>query len=235
MEAKQIRLKSEADFQRLRDRIDEEVSHARHHWSLFKGLQEASAEYAFEMNESNTFWHLTFIAHLDAVVSHLGRLYDKHTGALSLGRFIETVRANRNLFSDEAFKERLKDNPHVETLVEGREISDAILDAELASVSESEPLVVNLWSIRDSMIAHIDAEKVRTGAAATQMRWPPLGDIEVLLDRASAITGKYSFYYGASAHGGIAGGDDYKSLLRWVRKALIAHRAGIQRIQEAGQ
>lgn len=78
MEAKQIRLKSEADFQRLRDRINREVSHARHHWGLFKGLQDASAEYALEVNERNTFWYLTFIAHLDAVGSHLRRLYDKY-------------------------------------------------------------------------------------------------------------------------------------------------------------
>lgn len=216
---------SEVEFERLRDRIDLEVSHTRHHWNLLKGLEEASSEYAVEMNESNTFWHLTFIAHRDVVVSHLGRLYDKRKRTLSLSSFLETVRANRAVFSDEAFRKRLKHNPHVETLVNDRAISDSDLDAELASVSESEPLVPKLWSIRDSIIAHTDAENIRLDAPEAHRRWLPADDIDTLLNRASTITGKYSLYFGASHYGGIVGADDYKSLLRWLRKAVSARKA----------
>ena len=100
MPLKPIRVKSEKEFGRLRDRINREVSHARHHWSLLKEIEKARADYSREINESYTFWYLTSIAHREAVLSHLGRLYDDTNGTLSLSGFLETVRANRNFFSD---------------------------------------------------------------------------------------------------------------------------------------
>jgi hypothetical protein len=160
LNAKPIRVKSEEEFERVRDRIDLEVNHAKDHWDLLKGLEASREDYYIEMNESNTFWHLTLIAHRDAVLSHMCRLYDKYAGALSLGRFLLTVKANRDLFSDTAFRERLKDNPHVDTLVSDRVIDDSELDTEFASVSGSDPLVSRLWDLRDTVISHTDAEKL---------------------------------------------------------------------------
>jgi len=88
---------NEAEFERIRDRIDLEASHAADHLLLLQGLVAARDEYHLEMNESNTFWHLTFKAHLDAVVSHLCRLYDKTKGTLSLDKFLRTVKAHPEL------------------------------------------------------------------------------------------------------------------------------------------
>ena len=228
MPLKPIRVKSEKEFGRLRDRIDREVSHARHHWSLLKEIEKARADYSREINESNTFWHLTSIAHRDAVLSHLGRLYDDTNGTLSLSGFLETVRANRNFFSDEAFRERLKDNPQVENLVRDRPIDDAGLDAEIATVSEPDPLVKALHNLRHKIIAHTDADVVRRNAPEAHTRWLPLDKIDKLLSRASDITTKYSLYFHGAFYGGIVGGDDFMATLRWVRKGLAAHDAEIE-------
>src|SRR5580693_878965 len=108
MSVKPIRVRNEEEFERLRDRIDLEVSQARHHWTLLKALDVARADYWREINQSNTFWHLTFIAHYGCVEAHLGRLYDDTNGALSLSRFLATVKANLNFFSDDAFRGRMK-------------------------------------------------------------------------------------------------------------------------------
>jgi hypothetical protein len=89
----------------------------------------------------------------------LERLYDTHDASLSLARFLETVRANRSLFSDDAFKERIKYNPHKESLAENRPIDGVVLDAELNTVSESDPLVKELHSLRNKVIAHTDANE----------------------------------------------------------------------------
>ena len=217
MNKKAIRVKSEVEFDQLCDRIDLEASHAVHHWSLWKGLHASREDYYLEMNVSNTFWHLTLIAHRDAVLSHLCRLYDKNGGALSLGRFLLTVKANRDFFADAAFRQRLKDNPHVDTLAKNRAIDDSELDKELASVSDSDPLVPKLWDLRDKVISHTDADRVRRNAPKT---WLPPEDMETLLGRAGAITSKYSLFYKASLYGGIVGADDYTSTLRLLRKAL---------------
>jgi hypothetical protein len=144
---KAIPVENESEFERLRDRIDLQASEAKDHWSLLKGLDAARSDYYREMDLSRTFWHLTLNAHMEAVVSRLCRLYDKDGGALSLGRFLLTVSEKRAFFSDAAFKKRLKDNPHAESLVQNRAINDVELSNEISSVSESGPLVIRLWRI----------------------------------------------------------------------------------------
>lgn len=233
MKTKPIRVKNEEEFERLRDRIDMEVSHARHHWSLLKALDAARGDYWREMNESNTFWHLTFIAHREAVVSHLGRLYDDTNGALSLSRFLETVRANLAFFSDEAFRIRLKDNPYVEMLVTDRSIEDAVLDAELASVSgAADSLVKKLHFLRNKSLAHTDAELVKNPTDAARQCSLPAEEMHTLLSRASGITTKYSLYFSGSTYGGIACADDFKATLQWIRKGLMAHDAEMEKEEE---
>jgi len=142
--AKTIRVNNEEEFERLRDRIDLEASNASDHFDLLKGLEASRQDYYLEVNESNTFWHLTFIAHRDAVLSHLCRLYDRDGGAQSLRRFLLTVRANPDFFSEAAFRERLKDNVHVDTLANARRFDERELDRELASVSGTESSVSRL-------------------------------------------------------------------------------------------
>jgi len=175
--------------------------------------------------EGRTFTrHASPKAHLDAVLSHLCRLFDKTQGNLGLGKFLRTVKAHPELFSDTAFRERLKDNPHVDTLVTDRVIDDAELGAELESVSDSDPLVSRLLDLRTKLISQLDAERVMQNVPATGLT---AEDIEALLNRARTITSKYSLLYRAPVYGGIAGADDYKSTLRWVRKALVAYNAEI--------
>jgi hypothetical protein len=223
---KAIRVRDPIEFDRLRKGIDQEASAASHHFQLLKGLDEARGEYHREMNESNTFWYLTFIAHQSVVLSHLCRLYDQETSALSLARFLLTVRSNWKQFSKAAFQERPADNPNVEPVINFRAIDDIELDRELESVSKTDPSVSRLLSLRNAVIAHTGAKEVQSGS---QQLFLPVQDIELLLTRARAITSKYSLLCAASMYGGIAGADDYKTTLRWLRKALTAHREQIDK------
>jgi hypothetical protein len=119
MKAEAIRLRDdrEIEFERLRERIALEASNAADHFNLLKALEASRENYSLEMNQSHTFWHLTFIAHREMVLAHLCRLYDKDSAALSLSRFLLTVKRNRDLFSEVAFRNRLADNLHLDTLV----------------------------------------------------------------------------------------------------------------------
>src|ERR1700683_3994842 len=91
---------NETQFERIRDRIDLEVSHAADHLRLLQGLVASRVDYFLEMNESDTFWQLTIKAQLDAVLAHLCRLYDRTKGTLSLARFLRSVKAHPELFSN---------------------------------------------------------------------------------------------------------------------------------------
>jgi uncharacterized protein (DUF427 family) len=145
-----------------------------------------------------------------------------------LSRFLETVRANRALFSDDAFKKRLKDNTHVDSLVKDRPVDDDTLDADLQTVLKSDPLVKSLHDLRNKAIAHTDADVVKTDTEAANKGWLPPDDIEKPLRKASDITAKYSLYYGASCYSGVAAADDFKNTLGWLRKALVAHDTEIE-------
>jgi hypothetical protein len=223
-----IRVNDETEFERLRDRIDLEASGGADHWRLLRGLDQAFAEYYLEINESWTFWHLTTIAHRDAVLSHLCRLYDKTGGALSLGRFLLTVRAKREYFSDAAFRERLKDNPHVDGLATDRQIDESELAKEIESVSDSDPLVSRLHDLRNTVLSHRDADSVMKDKRQASLQSLPPEDIEALLSRARGITSKYSLLYRASLYGGLTGEDDYKHLFDLLRDARTSREAKIE-------
>ena len=158
---------------------------AADHFDLLNGLWVSRGEYSCEMNVSNTFWHLTFIAHRDAALSHLCRLYDKDTAALSLVRFLKTVKENRDLFSDVAFRERLKGNEHVDALIQDRAIDDSEIEAELASVDHSDPLLSRLMDLRNHVISHTAADRVRRSMPNPGL---PAQEVGMLLNRARSIT-----------------------------------------------
>ena len=225
---KPIRLTTEEEFERLRDRIDLEASDAEDHWQLLNGLRGSFSDYYVEMNQSWTFWEMTFKAHYGTVLLHLCRLYDQDTAALSLGRFLLTVKEHTDYYSDAAFKRRLQDNPHVDGLAAGRIIDRSILDEEIASVSGADPLVARLHKLRNTALSHRSAEVVRT-SGSRPLRPLPDADIEALLARARALTAKYSLLYKASRYAGVAGADDYRTLLRLLREARSSRQKKIDK------
>jgi hypothetical protein len=56
--------------------------------------REGVDEYSPEINETPAFWELTRRAHKDAVILRLGRLYDPHATATSLGNLLQTMKEN---------------------------------------------------------------------------------------------------------------------------------------------
>ncbi|HEY3827185.1 MAG TPA: hypothetical protein VGL82_21670 [Bryobacteraceae bacterium] len=215
---------TEEEFERIRDRIDLEVSHAADHLHLLQGLLATHPNYFLEMNESWTFWSLTFKAHYTVVLSQLCKLYDKTKGNLSLKRFLQAVNDHQDFFSDAGFRKRLAGNPHINTLAANRSIEAVELAAELASVSESDALVFRLLELRNKTGSHLDTGRIMQGIETTGLT---VAELELLLRRARAITGKYSLLFRASVYGGMVGSDDYLSTLKWVRKALSAHQKSI--------
>lgn len=216
---------TEEQFERIRDRIDLEASDAGEHLHLLQGMLDARQDYYLEMNESWTFWSLTFKAHYTVVLSQLCKLYDKTKGTLSLKRFLQAVNDHPELFSEASFRKRLEGNLHIDILAADRSLDAAQLAAELASVSETDPLVARLLELRNKTGSHLDAGRIMRGIETAGLT---VAELEVLLRRAREITGKYSLLFRASVYGGTVGSDDYLSTLHWVREALSAHQKGIE-------
>ena len=200
-----LRIKSKEQFDSLIDHLVLETHRAWDHWDLWGGLDKALAEYGTEIDQTPQFWRLTIRAHQDSVILRLGRLFDPHPIALSLGNLLQTIH-------HEVTNSRLSDLG-----ITFEKMDLAILQTDLETVSERDSLVSRLMEIRNDYLAH-RASRLVLGKSLTTL---PREDIEALLKRASSILEKYRAACGrpyVSRH--YAGEDDYKHLLELLRHGL---------------
>lgn len=214
-------MQTEEEFERLLDRVSYDAYRAADYWRLLQGLDASVEEYGREFAQNQTFWGFAINAMHEAVLSYLGRLYDKTQTAVSLQRFLLTAKSHPSYFSEQAFRARLRNNPHVDSLAaETRTLNLRELDDEIQSVSESDTLVKQLQHIRNKSVAHRDADMVRL-ATQSSLAGLNVTDAKTLLERAAGILFKYSMLYRASClSDSVSGSDDYKDLLQLVKRSL---------------
>ncbi len=208
---------SEATFSKLLESLVMDTAVAESHWRLYKDLQAAVPEYVREFNESVAFWRLTFDAHLDVTLFRLARLYDDQANGNNLPNLIVRIEVNLTLFDEPNFRERLKDNPFVESLAVGVQPPDAaVLHSDKAQVSKTDPLVKRLHALRNQVLAHrspgvvLDAGRNITIAE---------DDVASLLLRAHEVVNRYSILFRASSTlGQLYGQEDFRGVLNAVRK-----------------
>jgi AbiU2 len=224
-----IPLESEEAFNTLLTSLTEDTVTASIHWRLHKDLWASVPEFVTELNQSPAFWSLTFSAHREVALFRLGRLYDQQSGALSLPSLVDTIAANQHLFDDGSFRDRLKDNPFVESLAQGvRRPDEATLAGDAATVSEkSDPLVKRLLAIRNRVFAHRDP-RVILGTVQDPSGAIDNADIDTLLDRAATIVNRYGIMFRAgSSLMSIVGQDDFRRVLEHVRRDVAAYEKQI--------
>lgn len=223
-----IPINSEEEFERLLDDISAEASRAIDPWQLLKNLDAAREDYALEINETLTFWHITFRSLHDAVLSYLGRLYDKTHTSLSIGCFLNTIKSHPEFFTEQAFRRRLHENPHVDTLAERAQIDLIALEPEIRSVSEADSLVEKLHNIRNKRVAHRDGNMVRL-ATMSSLAGLTVAEIDTLIDRANGLVSKYGLMYRASyVAPWIIGNEDYTYLLRLLKQSIDFNNAQLE-------
>lgn len=222
-----ISIESDDQFKLLLESLASELVDANIHWRLLKDLQEQIVPFSDEFNQTATFWTLTLQAQLDATIFRLVRIYDGNTQSLSLRNFLDTIIENLQIFEVDRYRERLKDNPFVESLAENAEQPDpSQLASDLAFVSSENSMVRRLTVWRNNLFAHRSAQNaVRNYNIAGDY---PLtdDDIDNLLTEGMAILNRYSLMFVANTYSTqIVGHNDFTFLLECVRKDLVARRA----------
>lgn len=172
-----IRVKKRSEFDGFVEHLTHEAYRARTHWDLWKGLDASFKQYWEDLNRTPSFWELTRRAHQDAVILRLGRLYDPHPTAISLGTLLATMHKHATAPGAE-FPPGLAD------------LDRAQLDGGMESVSDSDPSVKNLLTWRNEYLAHRSSKRVAEGTFA---HLPELRsrDIAKLVNRAIGILRKY--------------------------------------------
>ena len=219
--SKPIRIKNSAEFDSLMKGLARDIVDANIHYRLYKNLNNAISEYVTELNQSPAFWNLTFSAQIDATLLRLSRAYDSHTVSLNLPRLLATIKANLHIFDTQDFKQRLKDNPFVESLANDCRIPDINeLKADIDLVSTTDTLVKRLLEWRNNIGTH---RNPRVTLVPNSVMVAPLkySEIESLLERAITILNNYSMLFGALAYSAsMVGANDYKDVLDCIRKDI---------------
>jgi hypothetical protein len=230
----QIKIRNSEEFHRLLFALVNELVDAQIHFKLYQDLTVAKAEYAREFNQSWTFWSLTFQAHLDAVLVRLCKAYDQFdqpdSATVNLRNLLDTIAENLPFFDEPNFRERLKDNPFVDSLAEvPRRPDPQRLQDDVKSVSNSNPLVRKLTIWRSNFYAHRSREHA-LAAGEFAKKYPLLiADVEALLANGVAIVNRYSDLFIATHHStDKVGRDDYRWLLKAARQTLDAHDAQVE-------
>src|ERR1700693_1885409 len=146
-----IPVSNDMELERIFRHIAGQANRASDYWYMLEQLEHGTEEYAMEMAQTQAFWGFVFSALRDAVLSSLCRLYDQDPRALSLGTFLRTIQTYRGHFSEDQFRERLREDAYIEELAADRSVVDsAALGGEIDIVSATtDPLVAKLERLRN--------------------------------------------------------------------------------------
>ena len=225
-----IDVEDSAEFKRLLEALVDELIDAHDHFRLHQDLNAAIPDYQAEFNQSAGFWTFTLSAHMDATLLRLCKAYDLYEGkpSLNLRNFLETIEANLHLFDEPNFRQRLKDNPFVDSLAaEPRKPDTPQLHTDLKSVSAADQLVKKLAIWRNNYFAHRSRSSALDPKGFTKQNLILFSEIEALIDNGLRIVNRYSSLFSATVHTSLPI-KDYKYLLNAARRDLEAREARIQ-------
>lgn len=222
-----IEVKDSAEFSRLLVALSGDIVNAHIHYRLYRDLREALRQHHLVAVQSNTFWSLTLQAHLNACIHVLCRVYDQNLkAALHLRSWLATIKENLHLFDEDQFRERLKDNPFVDSLAQSpRKPDSALLDQDIRSCSVEDPLVKTLTIHRGSRIVHKSARNVVAERDIGDEHPLTFGDVDGLLERAITILNRYSGLFAANSYSTqVVGHDDYEYIFKCVEEKVMESR-----------
>ncbi len=226
-----IEVTDSAQFKRLLEALVDELIDARDHFRLHQDLNAAIQDYQEEFNQSAAFWTFTLSAHVEATLLRLCKAYDLYEGkpSLNLRNFLETIQAYLHFFDEPNFRERLKDNPFVDSLAaDPRRPDSALLQKDLESVSNANPLVKKLTVLRNNYFAHRSRSSALDPRGFAEQNPVLFSEIEALIDNGLRIVNFYSSLFGAAIHTSLPI-KDYKYLLHAVRRDLKVREAEFEK------
>ena len=221
-----IPFSNENEFKRLIEGLANDIVDAHIHYRLYKDLLSAIEEFPLVVAQSNTFWSTTLKSNLSSSLYLLTKAYDQNSTALHLQSFLQTIKANPTLFNEPNFRERKKDNPHVDGLASVCRIPDLrTLEADISFCSLNNPLVKTLAVHRGNFLAHRNAKNTATGTNVSETHPLTWEDFELLLNRAIEILNKYSSLFEASTYSTRPiGANDFRYIFECVNSAVEQSR-----------
>lgn len=146
-------------FLKYYEKLIWETLYARAHLKLGERLENFKDDYHDELIQAPHFFTFTIRAHFDDSLMILSRILRRQRKALTISRFLDFVEQNSEIFSKEAFSQRMigKSNYKYEinshTPITTKEIKE-----DRQKLTDLQDTVRNLVTWRDKILAHIDEE-----------------------------------------------------------------------------
>lgn len=176
------------EFDRLTDRLVEELRSAIMHFDLFKALNSERLNHGRIMNQSKHFWSLTINAHLESTRSIIGRVYDQNQNNLGIKSWL--IIFKEHFLRPEFFE------PHELDKFNRRPLQKGEIDTDIESVTTKDKLVSTFYiKHRHTEIAHISLKNSKNGVSFFSEHPLTIEEHQVLIDRAASLINKYTAHY----------------------------------------
>jgi len=227
----EIKIKSSEELNILLDNLRDEIIHANILSKLYNELYKSIDEYRAEFGQSNTFWFYSLNSINNYCMTILCRIYDQHSKSLNLYNLLDTINKNIKYFKADEFRERLINNPFVDSLSKSTRIPEKKqLEEDIKFASKDNLLVKKLIVWRNNIIAHKSPKILLGKGEILEENALTSDDLTELLDKCFEIYNRYSSLYRAStASRQVIGADDYKSVLKFMRLGLQKYEEDIER------
>jgi hypothetical protein len=221
-----MKIVSSEQLIKLIEALSRNIVDAAIHWKLVEDLGEAHKRFPLVIQQSNTFWSLTFNAHTQVALQAACRAYDQEKSSLHLLSFLQLIEENIGLFDKAEFRKRLAGNPFVDSLAKDPRTPDLNqLKKDKVLCSADDPLVKKLLLHRNNAIAHTGRNRVLKETKILEDNAISIAEFESLITRAVDILNKYSLLFRASSYSTkIVGNDDHQTIFRWIQDRVENER-----------
>lgn len=211
-----FKISDDLELGRLLEGLAQDIVDAHIHYKMHNDLIEALKANPVALRESRTFWNTTISAHIRLSQATLTRAYDQEHQTLHLRNWLTLIGDNLEMFSEESFRKRMKDNPHVDSLAATYRIPDPEqLAADIALCSHTDPVVKILICHRNNEGSHRSGKLTAEGKRINDVFPLTYDDFETLLNRALEILHRYSILFAATSYStNVLGRHDYKAIMQ---------------------
>jgi hypothetical protein len=212
---------AEEYFQKYYDRLIWETLHARAHLKLWERLEKFKANsYLDELNQAPHFFNFTITAHLVDVLLTLSRILDRHKKSLSIWKFLNFAEQNREIFSAQAFHQRMIQKPNYDEYwtKSHKPITLQEIEEDRHKLERLEQTVNNLTAWRNKVIAHNDRQFLRTGKIISKEYPLQRQQLQEVIDTLFQILNRYSAAFESSTFAEkFVGEDDIQFVMDCIR------------------
>lgn len=193
--------------------IARDVVDAHIHWGQKMALESQLERFPNVKVEAWTFWFYTMVAHRQAALISLARVFDQEQSSLHMRSWLEAIREHLHMFNKESALQRRPGDPFVQWMKPDAAKPDPIqLEQDINACSLKDSDINALIVYRNILLAHRGGTVTRRDNAS-EIATLSEEQVKRLLDRAHMLLNRYSYMFDTSIYGTKPSGNDQVHLV----------------------